>query len=443
MSMMTKTWLVRFLENNRVILMNAGSLIGTLVVTSGLGFAFWWLVAREFELVDAGLASAIISAMFLLGTLGMMGMGTLMIGELARHPQMVASLIFSAALIVGVVSFLLGLGFAVLAGHFGVNFAVPLFYWKNTLLFAVGVSITATALVLDQALLGLLRGDWQLWRNSVFALSKLLLLLPAGYYFRSNGAMVIYVAWMAGNILSIAFLFLLVGAKRVIRSDYRPQWGFFWRFRSMAFAHHALNLSLQTVQFTMPIIVTVLISPEVNASFYVAWLIASSLFIVPTSLTQTLYAVSAADTEILAQKIRFTLRMSFLGVAAGGLVIFLLARLILGFFNPIYAQVATDSLRVFLLAALPIVIRAHYVAIHQIRRQITRAAQQFWVMTAFELVFATIGAAVGGLFGLSIGWALAVYIESGIMAPLVFRIALQGRNEAVMEKHVLAEKSQR
>lgn len=439
--MMIKAWFVRFLDNNRVILINAASLMGTLVVTSGLGFAFWWLVAQKFELAETGLASAIISAMFLLGTLGMMGMGTLLIGELARHPQMVASLIFTAVLIVGSVSFLLGLGFAVVAGYFGVNFAVLLFDWKNALLFAAGVSITAIALVLDQALLGLLRGDWQLWRNSVFALSKLLLLLLVGYFSRSNGAMVIYVTWMMGNILSLVFLFWLAGAKRVIRSNYRPQLSFFRKFQSTALAHHALNLSLQTVQFTMPIVVTVIISPEVNAGFYVAWLIASSLFIVPTALTQTLYAVSAADISILAQKIRFTLRMSFLGVMAGGLIVFLLARIILGFFNPSYALVATDSLRVFLLVALPVVIRAHYVAIHQIRRQINRAAVQFWIMVAFELSLATIGAAVGGLFGLSVGWALAVFIEGGTMAPLVFRTAFQSEDESLMEKRVFAEKS--
>lgn len=439
--MMIRTRITKFLENNRVILINAGSLMGTLVITSGLGFAFWWLVAREFELVDAGYASAVISAMFLLGTLGMMGMGTLLIGELARHPQMVASLIFSAVIFVGCVSFLLGLGFAGVAGHLGLNFAVLLFDWSNALLFAGGVSLTATSLVLDQALLGLLRGDWQFWRNSVFAFSKLLLLIPVGYYFRSNGAMVIYVTWMTGNILSLAFLLWLVGVRRVIQSNYRPQWSFIWKFRSMAFAHHALNLSLQTVQFTMPIVVTVLISPEANASFYVAWLIASSLFIVPTSLTQTLYAVSAADTAILAKKIRFTLRTSFLGVTVGGLIIFLLARLILGFFNPAYAVTATDSLRVFLLVALPVVIRAHYVAIHQIKRHITQAAVQFWIMAAFELTLATIGAVMGGLFGLSVGWALAVYVESGVMAPMVFRTAFQATDEVSLEKFVLTEKS--
>ncbi|MFT3894564.1 MAG: hypothetical protein QM730_23290 [Anaerolineales bacterium] len=110
--MQSKNKLLQLLENNRVILTNAISLIGTLVVTSGLGFAFWWLVARKFELTETGLASASISAMYLLGTLGMMGMGTLLIGELNRHPEMRVALISTALLISGCSSAILGFAFA-------------------------------------------------------------------------------------------------------------------------------------------------------------------------------------------------------------------------------------------------------------------------------------------------------------------------------------------
>lgn len=421
--MINKNRLIQLLSNNRVILINAISLIGTLVVTSGLGFAFWWIVARRFELAEAGLASASISAMMLLGTVGMMGMGTLLIGELSRRPEMKISLISTALLITGGCSAILGLFFALIAARVSPKFAILASSWATTLLFVLGVSATGITLVLDQALLGLLRGSWQLWRNAIVSISKVLLLLPMSYYFGSKNAMVIYASWLVGNILSFVFVAYLVGRKRIERNSFQPQWGVFWEMRSAAVAHHVLNLSLQAAQFAMPVIVTFLLTPEVNASFYVAWLIATSFFVIPSALTQTLYAVSAADTSILAQKIRFTLRTSLLGVIVGGVTIIILAEFILAFFNSSYAFTATGSLRILMLAAFPVVIRVHYVAIHQIKRQIRRAALILLVMAVIELTFSIGGCVLGGLIGLSIGWVLAVYIEAAWMVSAVYRTA--------------------
>lgn len=72
-----------FIRNlaNRELLLNAASMVGTTVITAGLGFVYWWLAARQFPQEAVGFASALISAMSLLGTLGMVGMGTLLIGE--------------------------------------------------------------------------------------------------------------------------------------------------------------------------------------------------------------------------------------------------------------------------------------------------------------------------------------------------------------------------
>lgn len=72
-------------KNNNTILINAGSLIGTTAVTSGLGFAFWWVAARIFSTEAVGLASATISTMTLLGSFSILGLGTLLMGELPKQ----------------------------------------------------------------------------------------------------------------------------------------------------------------------------------------------------------------------------------------------------------------------------------------------------------------------------------------------------------------------
>jgi len=73
---------------NRSIVSNAGSLVATQLVTSGLGFLFWLVAARWFSPAGVGFAAAAISAMTLLGTFGMLGLGTLLMGELPRRPHL-------------------------------------------------------------------------------------------------------------------------------------------------------------------------------------------------------------------------------------------------------------------------------------------------------------------------------------------------------------------
>src|SRR5947207_15483674 len=76
----------QWMQVNSIILVNAGSLVGTTAVTSLLGFVYWWLAARALPPAIVGLASAAISAMTLFGTFALLGLGTLLPGGL-RHQR--------------------------------------------------------------------------------------------------------------------------------------------------------------------------------------------------------------------------------------------------------------------------------------------------------------------------------------------------------------------
>ena len=64
------------------LFLNAGSLMATTLITSVFGFAYWWVAAHVAPTAAVGQASAAVSAMTLIGTIGMFGMGTMLIAEL-------------------------------------------------------------------------------------------------------------------------------------------------------------------------------------------------------------------------------------------------------------------------------------------------------------------------------------------------------------------------
>src|SRR5437763_5452353 len=97
------------------VIANASSLVGTTAVNAVLGYAYWWLAARQFPASAVGLAGAAVSAMTLLSTIVLMGLGTMLIGELHRREGGEVGLIVVASLVAGLISALLGAGFALVA----------------------------------------------------------------------------------------------------------------------------------------------------------------------------------------------------------------------------------------------------------------------------------------------------------------------------------------
>src|SRR5205823_81606 len=135
-------------------------------------------------------------------------------------------LISAALILVGGVGGCFGIVFAVVAPYFSTQLQPLRASIEDVMLFAIGVSLTAITLVLDQALIGLLRGDLQLWRNTLLAGVKLVALFLAGLWLSQKVGLTIYATWAVGNALSLLALgtFALV-KRRWSGKAYRPHWG--------------------------------------------------------------------------------------------------------------------------------------------------------------------------------------------------------------------------
>jgi O-antigen/teichoic acid export membrane protein len=401
---------------------NASALIGTTAVNSAMGVIYWWLAAQSFSRADVGLASAAIAAMVLVGTIGMLGLGTLLITEIARQPSHAGRLISAALLAVAAAATVLGLIFAVLAAWLAPEFrplAAGLF---TPLIFAIGAGLTAATLVLDHAVVGLLWGDLQFWRNTLFSAAKLGLLGVAGIWLAHGGGMAIYSTWLVGNLLSI-FVVLFFALRRGVHHLEHPDWGLLHRLGRTAIWHHGFNLALLAPGLLLPLVVTALLSAEVNASFYLAWMLVGFVFVVPTTLTTILHAIGAANRTALARETQKTLLLSLLGVLLAGAILGIAAEWVLGLFGASYANQAAGCLRILCLSGIPAIIKVHYIAIRRARDELRAALPLMVASGLLELGLATLGASLAGLLGLSIGWMVAALIQAAWMGSTVYQAA--------------------
>lgn len=417
-----KTLLYRWIKTNSAILVNAGSLIATTGVNAVLGFVYWWLVARQFLPEAVGLASAAVSAMTLLGTVSILGLGTLLLGELPRQPGKEASLISAALILVGGVGACSGILFAIIAPFISADFQVLRASIQNIALFATGVGLTAITLVLDQALIGLLRGPLQFWRNALFALTKLVALFAAALWLSHTMGLTIYATWAGGNAFSLAALaaFIVLKGKGSLRS-YVPHWALLRKLKLAALQHHLLNLLLQAPPLILPVLVTVMLSARMNAWFYISWTIAAFVSFIPVALGTVLYAIGSAQPDVLAYKARMTLSLGVVACIVAYAVVLPAAPQILSLFGHAYQEQSSWSLRILALAAFPLIIKTHYLTIHRIHSRIAHTLLPIATAGLLELALPALGARLGGLSGLSLGLIATLCIEAVYMSPTVYR----------------------
>ena len=424
MTMMRGLWTAA----NRAILINAGSLIATTAVTAGLGFVYWLVAARGFSPGAVGLASASISAMTLLAYGGMLGLGTMLMGELPRQRGRESSLISTAVLLSGLAGGVLGLLFAVLAPIVSTDFRPIQATPEAIAVFAVGVALTSATLVADQALIGLLFGGLQLGRNAVFAVVKLGALVLVSLWLKQRTGMTIYETWIVGNLLSLAMLVALGSARGWFHLGARPQWSALRGLRRSALGHHGLNLALQFPVLALPIVVTTTLTAAFNAYFYVAWMVALSfVWVAPAALCLVLYTVSSKTPALLGRAIRFTLALSLLVGVLANILLPVIGDPILHLFGGTYASHAGPALRILVLAVFPLIIKDHFVSLCRIDRRLGKATMLIAAGGLLELTGAAVGANVGGLWGLCLGWAAVICVEAALMTPAVYRAAVTDR----------------
>jgi O-antigen/teichoic acid export membrane protein len=409
-------------RRHRDLLDNAITLVATTGVTAVLGFAYWAVAARLFSQREVGYGSAAVSAMTLIGTIGMLGMGTVLIGELPRRTQR-GGLVSAALVASGVGSLIFGLSFAVLAPHISGRFGYISGSLDQGVLFVAGVILTAISLVFDQATIGLLRGKLQLSRNMVFAVVKLLVLPAAAMILHDEFGVGILLAWVTGTAVSLVPVAIRLRFTETTIAP-RPDWAVLRGLGRTALAHNWLNLSITVPQTLIPVLVTIVVSPTANAAFYAAWTLSGFLKIVPTHLSTVLFAVAAADPQVIARKLRFTLRLSLLIGLPGMAVLGLGAHWALSVFGPGYARAATLPLELLVIGYLPGIPKVHYMAVCRATGRVPRAAAVLTTAAVMEVTAAAAGGATGGLKGLSFA-LLAVFILEGLVTtPPVLRAAL-------------------
>lgn len=413
--------IVMTLRSHLDLFLNAGSLMATTAITSLFGFAYWWVAARTAPVQAVGQASAAVSAMTLIGTIGMFGMGTMLISDLSTLRGRKWELISTCLLVSGAVATVGGLVYVAIA-----HLAIPglqdaLGSTAATVLLVFGIALNAMTLVLDEALVGLLAGPLQLTRNFWFSIIKLVLVAALALSPAAVTGGQLLLTWIAGMVLSVAILGRALRRRGMIDS-LRPRLSLLRGRGRATFDHNLLNLATYLPRAALPLVVTAVLSAEANASFYTAFMVTSFLAMVPGNVALTLFAVASGDKSALRSKVRMGLLICLAVGLPVSIVVALAAGPIMSIFGAGYAQTAGAALSILALTYVPFIFHHFFLAISRVQNRV-RGAGIFSVFAGLaELGAAWYGGSRGSLTDLVAAVAVVMGIETVLVAPIVLRV---------------------
>jgi O-antigen/teichoic acid export membrane protein len=405
------------------LLSNAGAIaIGT-IGASFLGFVYWWVAARHFTPEAVGLAAAAISLMTLIGMIGELGLGTLLMGEVLINRRDAPGLVAASLITALLLSLALGAAFILLAPLIVSNFEVEFPTFDDEVLFIAGCAIMSFAMVLDQALIGWLKAIQQMSRNMLFAVLKLAMLVTVaigGLVAVSIQEVAIVATWVFGQLAAT----LIFAAWLVTRGQsvwHKPEFGQLQSRIGKVLSHHFLNTVTQAPVLILPALVTFVMSPRTNAAFYAAFTLINVACYIPASLATVLFTIGSTDPASFSQRLKFSLKLSALIGVTTAVGFFILSQFILGIFNPEYPEIAGTSLQLMGAVALPAAIKYHFITIQRLMNRMTRGAVLLAIAGTFEVGMAFVGAQWYGLWGFTVGWVIASYIEAALMLPTIVK----------------------
>lgn len=401
----------------------AASLVSTQAATSLLGLVYWTLAARLFLVQDVGVAGAAVATMTLLGSIGSLGLGTLLISRLPHTAQGERRVLVRTSLfVVGAAGAGLGLAVPLALVHlFGTENLRPLVGTPLAAAgLALGTGLMAVVLVLDQAVLTLGSGNLQLERNILASVIKIVALVALNAL-GAGGGMAIFLAWTIGSSLSLPLVaFRTRGGRSLQDAGALVQPARLRGLARTAASHHALNLSLQAPLLLLPIIVTVSLSAQDNGYFNSAVLVTGFVFALPYAIAISLFASADGDAGAVIERMSRTIPFGLAASALAYVVLYPSANLVLRLFGQAYAAEATTILRVIVLAGIAFVVKDHFIALRRVQGRTTQAVAVTGVFLVVELVAAVAGARLGGTVGLCVAWVAVLYVEAFVLAvPLV------------------------
>ena len=372
------------------------------VSIAGSGFFFWLIAARFYSTENVGLASAIISAMFLLSMLSLLGFDVALVRFIPKREDK-NELINSCLTISFIFSLILAMIFVAGINIWSPSLIVIRENKISVLLFLIFTgAISLTSLQKGGIFVGFRRTEYS-FIQTIATLGRLIA-LPFLVAFGSFG---VFISFGIGPCFVSILGFFLISK---VHSVYKPIPGIKKEVVNDIFhfslGNYFARLFESLPASVLPIMVINILGAESNAYFYIAWAISGLLLAIPRFTSVSLLAEGSYNREELIRDTKRAAKFIFLLLGVAIIGIFLFGKYLLWIFGEEYARYSFEVLSILVLGSIPFAFNALYATVKRVKNEVKPVILVYGSVAAITIVGSYFLMQTMGLVGIGYAWVI-------------------------------------
>ena len=409
------------------LLRNSVFIMLSTFVLAVFGFVFWLVNARIFSPEQIGLATTLISVSGFLGSISSLGLTSAVLKYLPTSEEKNQKM-NTVINLISIVTLFSCLIFILFLPTFSPKIAFFQSVTSFVSLFILFSILGTLNSILEYIFIAYRSSQFILIKNSILSISRLF--LP--FIFVSMGALGIFMGTGVATTLAVCFGFFILFSKfgyqfkAVISKDVLKKLGVF----SMA---NYFTSNLQNIPYTLiPLLITNQLQTSDAAFYYMAMMVASFLFVIPQSQTQSLLTEGSYAGANLKKLTLKTIRYTVFLLTPAVLATLLLGRFVLLAFGKEYSDASFQLLQL-------LAISSYFVGINLIGNAVLNIQHRMKVLVGINFLRAVLIIVFielllpFKLLGVGLAWIIAQLLIS-ILFVGIFRFSVKSGYNTITEQ---------
>lgn len=190
---------------------------------------------------------------------------------------------------------------------------------------------------------------------------------------------------------------------------------------SFSFANYISMGMWSMPMWLLPLMVLNLLGQQANGYFFIGWSIASHLFAIPGSISQSLFSEGANYEQSLARDIERSSRLIIVLLVPVVVAMVILADKLLLIFGREYSLEGAQLLRILTISALPTSINLLYLSVARVQKRLTNIIAVSAIIAAVTLGLSYMLIPATGLLGAGIAWLAGNTLAAVLTLPGIFK----------------------
>lgn len=385
---------------------NSFILILNTLAGSFFGYAFWWIISRQFDPLALGIASGLFSAIAMVAALADMGLGVALVRYVHSLEKQQNGFINSCILAISFFAFLFSFGFMIIfwAGDGSVEIRSEAL--SSSLVFILSSVFFSLAQFLDRIFVAYEVTIFLFFRNLILNITRVAVLF---FLVKTYGVPGIILSIGIGSAVSLIFSLKSLVPKAF--ADFNFLGDFSWRhvrrYATFSLGNHVAQLAWSIPVYLLPVLVLGVFGSMVNGQFYLTWMVANFVYVIPGAISTVAFARFANQERLDINVFRKILGFTLFLLIPAVLAVLLGSPLILGWFGRSYFADGKVLLVWLLLAGFPYAVNSFAVVSFRMQEKVRAVILLSGIILLASLALLLVLGKVWGLTGLGIGWFFA------------------------------------